>query len=189
LTEPRRLPLYARIMGDGWAQLAEPVRLVHVAQSAVRARGSLHIEHGRRFLARFLASMLRLPRPGDEVETRLVVTARAGVEHWERRFNGHRFTTHQYESNERGLAERFGVLEFRFHLEASGGALIYAQRDVALLIPFVGLRIPATFAPRVEAREEPAGPRHIRVGVRVTVPGAGLLIAYDGILDVGDTPA
>jgi hypothetical protein len=38
----------------------------------------------------------------------------------------------------------------------------------------------------VEAQEDPAGPTRIKVAVRVVLPGAGQLIAYDGFVDIED---
>jgi hypothetical protein len=174
-------------MGDSWTQMAEPVRSVHATDSIVRAHGHLRLEHGRHLLARFLARMLRLPRPGAAAETRLIVTARADGEHWQRTFNGRRLETRQYESSESELAERFGVLEFRFRLDVSDGSLLYVQREAAFVFGPVRLRIPASWAPRVEAREDAAGPKRVKVHVRVAIPGVGPLIAYDGIIDVEDT--
>lgn len=187
--ESRTAPLYMRVMGHSWTRIAEPVRCAHLTGPVVRAHGRLRIEHGRRLLARLLARLLRLPRPGAAVETRLVVTARAGGEHWERTFHGRRFTTRQYESSASELAERFGVLEFRFRLDASGGSLLYVQREAALLCGSVRLRIPAALAPRVNAREDPAGPTSVHLSVGVVLPGVGLLVAYDGLVNVEDTRA
>jgi hypothetical protein len=38
----------------------------------------------------------------------------------------------------------------------------------------------------VEAREEAAGAKRVKVCVRVALPGVGPLIAYHGIIDVED---
>jgi hypothetical protein len=179
-------PLYVRVIGDAWAQVAEPIRRVHASHSIIRASGRLRVEDGRHFLARMLARMLRLPRPTAAAETHLTVTAGPEGEHWQRTFNGRRLKTRQYESNTFELAEQFGVLEFRFRLDASGGNLLYVQQEAAVLFGPVRLRIPAAWAPRVEAREDPAGPTRIKVAVRVALPGIGQLIAYDGFVDIED---
>jgi len=179
-------PLYVRVIGDAWAQMAEPIRLAHASHSIIRGSGRLRVEDGRHFLARILARMLRLPRPTAAVETQLLVTVGPECEHWQRTFNGRHLKTRQYESNPSELSEQFGVLEFRFRLDASGGNLLYVQREAAVLFGPVRLRIPAAWAPRVEAREDPAGPTRIKVAVRVVLPGIGQLIAYDGFVDIED---
>ena len=179
-------PLYVRVVGDAWTQMAEPIRRVHSSHSIIRASGRLRVEDGSHFLSRMLARMLRLPRPSAAAETQLMVTAGPEGEHWQRTFNGRHLKTRQYQSNTSELAEQFGVLEFRFRLDASGGNLLYVQREAAVLFGPVRLRIPAAWAPRVEAREDPAGPTRINVAVRVVLPGIGQLIAYDGLVDIED---
>lgn len=176
-------------MGDAWNRLTEPVRCVHAPRSIVRAHGRVRIEHGRHSVARFLARMLRLPPPGASVATQLIVTARADGERWHRTFNGRRLDTRQCESSGTGLVERFGILEFRFRLDATDGSLVYVQREAALRAGPLRLLIPAAWAPRIEAREDPAGPNRVKVDVRIALPGLGPLITYDGIIDVVDTPA
>jgi len=179
-------PLYVRVVGDAWTQMAEPIRRVHSSHSIIRASGRLRVEDGSHFLSRMLARMLRLPRPSAAAETQLMVTAGPEGEHWQRTFNGRHLKTRQYQSNTSELAEQFGVLEFRFRLDASGGNLLYVQREAAVLFGPVRLRIPAAWAPQVEAREDPAGPTRINVAVRVVLPGIGQLIAYDGLVDIED---
>lgn len=183
------VPLYMRIMGDCWSQVAEPVRSVHSTQAITRAQGRLRIRHGRHYLARALARLLRLPRPNAAADTQLAVAARSDGERWQRTFNGRGFTTQQYESNTFELAERYGALEFRFRLEASGGSLVYIQREAALMAGGVRVRLPGLFAPQVAAREDPAGLNRVNVDVRVTLPWIGLLIAYDGLITVEEAVA
>ena len=98
--------LYARLLGSSWLQLAEPVRFVHSRETTARAHGRLRIQHGRSLAARILARLLRLPRPADAAETRLVVTSHAGGERWLRTFADRRFDTRQYLAGGPGPADR-----------------------------------------------------------------------------------
>ncbi len=177
-------PLYARLLGASWRELAEPVRFIHMTKSTVRARGHLRIAHGRSHAARVLARLLRLPRASEAAETRLVVTSRADGEQWHRSFDDRHLDTRQYQAGECELAERIGVLEFRFRLEASEGSLVYRQVGAAFVLGSVRLRFPAAWGPRVDAREDPAGARRIRVHVRVTLPALGPVLTYDGAIDL-----
>ena len=196
--------LYARLLGSSWLQLAEPVRFVHSRETTARAHGRLRIQHGRSLAARILARLLRLPRPADAAETRLVVTSHAGGERWLRTFADRRLDTRQYragrpgaggpgaggpETGEGELAERIGLLEFRFRLEASQGSLVFRQVGAALLLGSLRLRLPAASAPRVDAREDPAGARQIRIHVRVALPAVGALLTYEGTMNIEDTGA
>jgi hypothetical protein len=181
--------LYARLLGSSWLQVAEPIRAAHASGPTVRARGRLRIVHGRSRLARFLARLLRLPRASDAAETRLVITSGADGERWLRTFDDRRLDTRQYQAADCELAERIGVLEFRFRLETSDGSLLFRQLEAAFLCGPVRLRLPAPWAPSVEAREDPAGPHRIYVHVRVALPALGPVLTYDGTIDIEDTCA
>ena len=181
---PVATPLYERVLGDAWRDVAEPVRSLHDTRSIVGAHGNFRIVHGQHDVARFVAWMLRLPPPSESAETRLMVTAADSGERWHRIMNGRRVDTRQYESRASEMAERYGVLEFRFRLDASRGGLLYVQRQIALRVGPVSLRIPASWSPRVEAREDAAGPGRVSVAVRAWLPRVGLLIAYDGTISV-----
>ena len=182
-------PLYARILGASWFRVAEPVRVAHATESIVRARGLLRISHGHGRTARFLARVLRLPRASDAADTRLVVTPRAGGEDWHRTFDGRRLDTRQYEAAAGVLAERIGILEFRFQIEASDGSILFRQVEVALVCGPLRIPLPAACAPTIAAREEPAGAQRVRIHVRVVLPAVGPLITYDGTVDFEEARA
>jgi len=187
LREPQAL--YADVLGSAWPELAEPVRAIHAAGRTVRAGGRLRIAHGRNRAARWLARLLRLPRASERADTRLIVTRYAGGEQWHRTFDGRRIDTCQYRAGGGALCERFGLLEFRFQLAASQGSLVMRQTDAALHWGAVRLRLPDVCAPRIDAREDPAGARRIQIHVRVTVPLIGPVLTYDGPIDIEETAA
>ena len=175
--------LYARLLGSAWLQLADPVRFAHATESTVCGRGRLRVEHGRGYVARLVAAVLRLPRASGAAETRLVVTSRGDGERWRRTFENRRLDTRQYATGEGELGERIGVIEFRFRLEISEGSLVFRQVDAAVVFGSVRVRIPKAWAPRVEAREDPAGARRIGIHVCVVLPAVGPVLTYDGIVD------
>lgn len=186
---PEHRTLYAELLGLAWLELAEPVRAAHASGPMTRAGGRLRIAHGRTRAARWLARLLRLPRASDAAGTRLVVTRSAAGEQWRRTFDGRPLDTWQYRAAGGALAERFGLLEFRFHLAASQGSLVLRLTDTALRWGAVRLRIPAACAPHIDAREDPAGARRIHVHVRVTLPLVGPVLTYDGTIDIEEPAA
>ena len=181
--------LYARLLGSSWPLAAEPVRIAHASDATIRAHGCLRVAHGRSPAARFLAWLLRLPRAGDAAKTRLVITPRADGEDWLRTFDDRRLHTRQYEAGDGELAERVGLLEFRFRLEVSQGSLLFRQVDAALMLGSLRLPLPAAWTPEIEAREEPAGARQIRIHVRVVLPALGPLLTYEGLIHIEESRA
>jgi hypothetical protein len=180
--------LYPRLMGAAWLQLAEPVRLAHVTTAPIRARGRFRFARGGGPLARLLAAVLRLPPDGAAVETRLFVTAGGDVERWHRTFGDRPLNTSQYQAGAAELAERIGLLELRYHLEAAEGSLVFRQVGASILVGPARMRLPAAWSPNVQAREDPAGPHRISVHVRVTLPLTGALLSYDGDVELEERP-
>jgi len=153
----------------------------------VRARGSFRVRRGNSIMARWLLWLLDLPFAGDAVPAELLVRAREGGESWERAFGGRRFTTTQFPLGGSLLGERFGVLELRFRLEVTAGALVYRQMTAALRIASLTIPLPRWLQPQVEAREETAQPPdREHVFVQVVVPLVGLLILYEGTITIED---
>lgn len=180
--------LYARVTGDAWFHLAAPVRALHSPGAATRARGFLRVAHGPHRLTRIIARLFRLPAPAAATPTDLSIAVLDDGEQWQRAFGSTLVETHQF-SDGLDLVERYSVLEFRFRLEASDRRLSYHQREAALRFLMFGLRLPGSLAPRIEAHEEAVAPGRVKIAVTVTLPIVGLLIAYDGIIDVAETVA
>jgi hypothetical protein len=119
------------LLGSSWPQLADPVRIIHGTNATVRARGRLRVTHGCSHLARVVARVLRLPCASDAADTRLTITPGADGETWLRSFGDRQLDTRQYEAGAGELAERIGVLEFRFRLEALEGSLLFTRDSSA----------------------------------------------------------
>jgi hypothetical protein len=154
----------------------------------LRAHGVLRVTHGpgraARVLARVFARALRLPPAGAAVDTRLVVTTADGCDHWQRTFDGCCLDSRQYARGADELIERFRHLEFRFRRETAGAGTVFRQLGAALRAGPLRVPLPRRLAPRVDAREDVMGPGRRYVDVRVTLPGFGTLLTYDGALDV-----
>lgn len=132
---------------------------------------------------------MRLPSASAAAHTQLVVTPTPFGEEWLRSFDGRVLRTTQYALSDHDLAERFGNLEFRFHREVTPGNVVYRQRDVAFIVGTRRLRIPERWAPRIAACEHRSGGGGREVSVSVTLPVVGLLISYDGRVEIEDQTA
>lgn len=164
--------------------LAEPVRRVHAVGN--EKRGCFRISHGANWLGRWLAHWSRLPRPAEAADTRLRIVHDGTAQRWERDFSGETFTTRQWAEDGRRLVERFGVWELCFDLEVEQATLRYVQCAARLCVGTRRLSLPMACAPVVAATEAGNGPAQVCVAVTVTLPLVGLLISYEGHLDVGE---
>ena len=180
---PQRLGLYPQLLGDSWVGLAEGVRGLHCTGSAVHGVGFMRVTRGRNRLARWLASLLRLPAAGEAVPVTLVVTPSAAGEEWRRTFAGKPLVTRQWLGPDGILVERAGLAEIRFRLEVRDGGLVFHQTGTTLRLGWLRFPLPRWLAPTVAARETPAGPSGgTAVSVRMTLPILGLLISYEGLI-------
>lgn len=176
--------MYLRLMGAEWDKLDEPVRRFHGDVKRTRWIGSFTIRRGTGFAARVLAWLMRLPRAGGAVPTKLVVTPHASGERWHRTFAGRSFITQQREDAAHLLAERIGLTEIWYRLDAVDGALNYIQTRAGLRLGPLRVPLPSWWSPHIAAREWGKGREAgVHVSVRVTLPLAGLLIAYEGYVE------
>ena len=150
----------------------------------LRAHGVLRVAHGPGRAACVLARVLRLPRAGAAVDTRLVVTETADGEEWRRTFDDRQLDSRQRACDNGEMVERFRYLELRFVREASDGGVAFRQLGAALVFGPLRLPLPRVCAPRVIAREDPGGPGDVHVDVRVELPGVGSLLRYDGTVHI-----
>jgi hypothetical protein len=181
--------LYPGLLGAAWIELDERVRRMH-ALGRAQGAGVFRIQRGHGVLARVVASLLRFPRAGEAVPTRLVVRSEpyrgASCEIWQRSFGEQKLLSRQYAGRDGLLAERFGCLELRLRLQASGGALRFLPGGSALAFGALRIRLPGRMSPKVEGRvaAAPGARDRLEVSVTVVAPIAGLLLAYQGHLDL-----
>jgi hypothetical protein len=173
-----RAGLYERLVGEGWGELDEPVRRLHLC---ARGEGTFAVRRGEGRAARVVARLMGLPEGGEEVPLVLSVEPCEGGERWRRNFAGSEFVTEQGEHAGALMAERTGPFEILFRLTAEGGALAYASEGAFLRVKGLRVRLPRPLAPRVEAWER-ADAGGVRVSVRVTSPLTGPLISYEGVV-------
>jgi hypothetical protein len=177
--------LYQRILGAEWHRLHPTLREAHFDSSARPAYGSFRVVHGKGRLARLLAGLLGLPHAAEAVPIQLEITADDRGQRWFRTFGDKKLTTLQFEAPGHLLAERFSALELRFRLVAGGNSLRYEQERAFLCIGRQRLPLPRRVSPSVSATETVAtSPGRTHVAVTVSMPWIGLLIAYEGELEI-----
>jgi hypothetical protein len=178
--------LYRQVLGKDWLTLAENIRLAHSVGKEMN--GVFRIAYGTGWMAKQLASRSHLPQPTNAADTHLTIFLDNSGERWERRFDGVAFTTRQWKGKREQLVERFGEWELHFNLRAEDGNLFYDQSGARLCLGALRIPMPRACAPSVFAKEMSDGAARVRVSVRVTLPLVGLLISYEGYLNMkGET--
>lgn len=173
--EERASPLYARIMGDGFAALPETVRALHLVNGELAATGSAEVIRGGSLPARLIGWFAGFP-PAGESDLKVRMDEEAGVETWHRDFGGHPFFS-RLSQHEAMVVERFGPIRF---------AMVLPNRADGLSMHIVKwwlgpLRMPMMLAPRCVAVEREAdGLFHFDVAIRL--PLIGPLVHYRGWL-------
>ncbi len=165
-TDAERLPaLYPRLLGPAWLDLHPAIRWLHLTDGV--ATGRVEFRRGRGLAARLTCWALRLPSSAMRLEARLAIARDGESERWARTFGRRLLVTIQRGLPDGTLAERFGALEFRFHLRVAEGALTYIQAGAGVMVGRLRIPLPRWISPRVEAREASAGGRgaYVRVGM------------------------
>jgi hypothetical protein len=122
------------------------------------------------------------------MKTDLVVTPHRNGEKWTRRFGDRTWITIQQEVGRGVLAERvMKILELRFRLVVSRGALVYEQVGASLRFGPVTIPLPKRVSPRVEACERAVNGSQdeTSVAVSVSLPLIGFLLSYEGDMHSG----
>ena len=174
--------LYSEVLGKDWLALSENVRCAHSVGGQMN--GVFRITYGTGWAAKKLARWSDLPPAADAANTRLKIFSEDAGERWERQFNGEAFTTRQWRGKDGFLVERFGEWELHFKLRVKEGNLFYDQSCAKLCVGAFHFPMPRACAPHVFAKEIQDGAARVLVTVMVTLPLVGLLISYEGYLNV-----
>jgi uncharacterized protein DUF4166 len=174
--------LYPRLLGPAWHDLHPAIRSLHLTDDV--ATGRFEFRRGRRLAARLMCRALRLPSSSTALDVRLAIARDAESERWMRTFGGRRLVTVQRGLADGTLTERFGALELRFHLRVVDGTLTYVQAGAGLILGRLRIPLPRWISPRVEAREACVDGQRSYVQVGISAPGSGLLMSYEGCMQV-----
>lgn len=173
--------LYPRLAGPAWRELPKALQRMHDGPGT-HASGVFEVLWSANPLARLLARLGRLPRPGAAVRVELHVQADERGETWVRTFEGRPFVTRQWAEDGLLVELAPGGVELRFALESRGGVLRFHQRRAALRLGPLRLPLPGPLAPRVDAQVSGDDAR-VRVEVELRAPLIGRLCRYAGLLD------
>ncbi len=147
----------------------------------------LSVSRGEHPLARLLAALLRLPRSGEAVPVGLEIARQGAQERWLRRFGAAPLLVSSQRAAHGGvLLERYGPLELSFRVRVVLRALDLRSTGARIAVGRFGVALPGWCSPQVHAVVAPHGPRAAYVRVRIAVPVAGPLLAYEGPIEEDD---
>lgn len=173
-------PLFQRVLADEFEHLPEVTRQLHRGWPAVIARGRAMVQPATSPASRLIARIFGLPATAGEHQLEVVIESRDGREYWTRRFGAHTMRS-VMQAHGRLLEERFGPVSIAMQLD--GTRLGLEMRPVSGR--FAGVPLPRFMLPSVVAKETSEGGRHL-FEVDIGLPLLGRLVAYRGVLDVGD---
>ncbi len=184
-------PLYRRLLGTAWSDLAPAVRAMHdLLREDLSAVGTVRVEQGGSLVARLAAFALKLPLASTDTSLTVGLHRCGQGETWTRRFADAPFKSHQSEGtgNRQGLLlESLGSITIPLALEVEAQGLSLVSRGWSLM----GIPMPGFLGPQIRAREWQADGRFC-FEVEVRAPGGGLVIRYQGHLKAagaaGDAP-
>ena len=170
------MPLYQRVLGKCWDDLAPAVQSMHRLIGDGAAVGQARVIRGKSPVASLLCTVMRMPPAGDYA-VHVGFSEQGGAERWNRDFGGHCFSSELSHDGGR-IVERFGPMRFHFDLPASdGGIAMVLHRWSIAHIP-----MPMLLAPRITAREHQDESGVFRFDVRVELPVIGDIVGYSGSL-------
>jgi hypothetical protein len=173
-------PLYQRILGGAWDELAPPIRELHSVTGQSVFTGRCRVERGRSPLSMLAAAMIGLPRAGADQDVRVTLTVEGDGERWTRRMGGRQFSSLQHPGRglSRGLIrERIGPLRVHMALVVAWADLRYVIRRWTLF----GVPLPICMGPRGRASESVEAGRFC-FDVEIGHPLTGVIVRYRGAL-------
>jgi Domain of unknown function (DUF4166) len=180
--------LYEQILGRDAALLHPQVAALHCGDRSVEASGWMRIHRASTWRYRAAGALLRLPAPGDRVPAELLITRHGRSERWVRRFGRGPAIRSQQSAGPHGeLVEQFGPVAFVFAVELFGDQLRFRQQRCRLRLWRLNVPVPRALAPRVGAVAGPAPGGGVAVSVRAGFGPLGLLLAYEGTVDIRRT--
>jgi hypothetical protein len=174
------MPLYERILGQTWAQLAPEIRQLHSVTDASSFAGRCTVDRGRNPLAWLIATVIGFPKADVNQSISVQLSREGDGERWVRTSGGRTFSSAQMPGRGRAewlVRERFGPVSVDMALVVDGPTLHYIVRRWALF----GISMPLFFGPRSTAVES-AKDGQFCFDVTISHRFTGLIVRYRGLL-------
>lgn len=172
--------LFQRALGARFGDLPRAVRDLHTVTDRSTWQGRARVTRGESRIGGLICRIVGFPSEADDIPVSVTIERRGDTEFWCRDFGGKSFASVLClrDNAERGhITERFGVMAFDIDLQLVGDRLEFPVTRGRIL----GVPLPKAVLPVSEAGEfETDGRFHF--DVRVSLPGIGDLVRYQGFL-------
>lgn len=172
------LPLFHRILGPAWQQLAPAIQALHTVNSLRTFSGSCTVRRGSHPLAHLAARAIGFPKAGANQPITVTIQPDAAGERWRRTSNGRTFSSTQMPGQGRSewlTRETFGPIRVDIALLVENGNLRYVIRRWTLF----GVPMPRSWGPRSIALESVENGL-FKFDVEISHPLTGLIVHYVG---------
>lgn len=173
--------LFQQALGAGFETLPVPVQALHTVFDERCWTGRARVTRGSSALSRLICRLVGFPPAADDIPVTVTITRHGASETWLRDFDGKRFRSHMSLAGPPGsgiVQERFGPLAFDIHLSEVDGALHFPVHRGR----FLGLPVPRWLLP-VSTASETGKNGAFLFDVKLSMPGIGLLVRYEGRLE------
>jgi hypothetical protein len=176
----KEVPLYARIMGETYAQLPEITRRLHRGRPAITAEGEAAVVGAKNSAGRLIAKLFGFPAEASRVPVRVLIESRDGKEYWTRFFYDKPMRSVMQRAGDGVIKESFGAISIRMVLVGRPDGL-----DMVRSSGRIGpIPLPSFLLPTIKAEERVEGSRRHRFDVEIGLPLVGRLVAYRGYLEL-----
>ncbi|WP_297589640.1 DUF4166 domain-containing protein [Roseibium sp.] len=177
--------LFQKALGLEFNALPAPVQSLHTVFDRRTWKGRARISRGTSILGNLLCRFIGFPPENDDTPVTVTIERRGDREIWQRHFGAKKFkSVLSLRDNEQAghIRERFGPLQFDIDLRLHENRLHFPVSRGTLF----GLPLPRWLLPVSEATETARDGR-FHFDVKLSLPGLGLLVRYQGWLDAPAT--
>jgi uncharacterized protein DUF4166 len=169
---------FAGILGPDFARLPPSVRRLHLEPATKTYLGEADIVRGSSWLGRLIGFVAMLPPAARGIPLSVEIEPRERDERWTRHFGMHVMRSRLWRAGDR-LREQLGPTRFEFALSVENERIVWRAVGVSAL----GIPLPSSWFRDVRAEEFERDGRY-RFAVDAALPLVGLLVRYEGWLDV-----
>jgi hypothetical protein len=173
--------LYRQAMGADFDSLAHELQMFHSTTGKIKLSGRCSVTGPQTLPGKLMGWVFSLPKTIEEATLLFELDADAHQETWRRHFPN-RLMVSRMRVIAGTLVERLGPVDLHFQLKADNGKLIMLLNGISV----AGIPCPKFLIPSVIA-EETASPGKLHFNVAARLPVVGLVVAYQGFLNIVPT--